>query len=104
MQGPRSPAAGVHTNVVFSPGSGFNRAVNLKEEILALEQVTDRLCLRFPTAGREEVTGVVQALYREFDGLPVRSYIPVLIEREALQQLRGRRTLTHVGAGSVVAG
>lgn len=54
----------------------------------AMNQVTDRLESNF--AGRRsarQVDQTVSAVHRRFDGLPIRDFVPILVERIAREEL-----------------
>jgi anti-anti-sigma regulatory factor len=57
-------------------------------ELQALEQVEERLLDRFPLATKETVHLVVSDCHHEYDGRPIRDFIPVLVENEAADRLR----------------
>ncbi len=58
------------------------------DEDQALTELSARLRERFPTALPETIDTVVRGSHREFDGDPIRDFIPVLVEREAVARLR----------------
>ena len=53
-----------------------------------MSEVTRRLLARFPDARPEVVDALVNDLHHEFDGDPIRDFIPVLVERQAVERLR----------------
>jgi hypothetical protein len=57
------------------------------EERRAVEEVTDRLLVRFPDVPPDSVRDVVIATWADFNGRPIRAFVPVLVERTARQQL-----------------
>ncbi|MEU7739765.1 three-helix bundle dimerization domain-containing protein [Nonomuraea sp. NPDC049158] len=60
---------------------------NLREE-QAIRRTTDHLVQVFAgTHSAEHVERVMQAAYRRFDGLPVRDFVPVMVERIARGEL-----------------
>ena len=61
-------------------------------ERIVIEQLVDRLKSSYPDVSPETVAMVVQDNHAEFDGRPVRDFIPLLVER------RARRELTSSGA------
>ena len=58
------------------------------EEIQALDQLADRLQGRFPDAPADHIRTVVTSVHHQYDESPIRDFIPVLVEREAAEQLR----------------
>ncbi len=62
--------------------------MNQTEESRALDQLADRLRARFPDAPRESVKNLVEQAHRQYDGRPVRDYVPVLVEREVVEHFR----------------
>ncbi|MEU7834694.1 three-helix bundle dimerization domain-containing protein [Nonomuraea sp. NPDC049129] len=62
----------------------------LREE-QAIRRTTDHLVQVFAgTHSAEHVESVMQAAYRRFDGLPVRDFVPVMVERIARGELTAR--------------
>ena len=61
------------------------------EEIHALEQLADRLRGRFPDAPPEHIKQVVEQIHHQYDGNPIRDFIPVLVEREVVDHFRVRK-------------
>lgn len=60
-------------------------------ETKALADVAERLRARFPDIPTDTVDEAVAYCHSEFDGHPIRDFVPVLVERKArdhLQQLR----------------
>jgi len=69
------------------------------EEIHALEQLADRLRGRFPDASPERIKQVVDQVHHQYDGNPIRDFIPVLVEREVVDHFRVRKADTQrIGA------
>lgn len=61
------------------------------DETKALAQVAERLRGRFPDVPTDAVDEAVANFHSEFDGHPIRDFVPVLVERKArdhLQELR----------------
>ncbi|MCU1599242.1 MAG: hypothetical protein JWQ47_2981 [Glaciihabitans sp.] len=54
----------------------------------AIEKVVERLSERFPEVERGRIDEVVHDEHHEFDGRPIREYVPVLVEHGAKQRLR----------------
>ncbi|WP_285114112.1 three-helix bundle dimerization domain-containing protein [Leifsonia sp. fls2-241-R2A-40a] len=57
------------------------------EEDLAVEHAAERLADRYPEVPRERIDELVEKHYEEFDGAPVRDFVPVLIEHDVKQEL-----------------
>jgi hypothetical protein len=68
----------------------FTNCMQNSEEAAALEQVAERLRSRFPDTPADTVNRLVAEVHHEFDGHPIRDFIPVLVEREAVNHLRAR--------------
>jgi hypothetical protein len=58
------------------------------EEIRAIDQLAGRLRERFPGAPADAIKNMVNQVHRQYDGSPVRDFIPVLVEREVVEYLR----------------
>ena len=58
------------------------------EEIQVIDQLADRLHGRFPDAPVDRIRTVVTQVHHQYDGSTIRDFIPVLVEREAADQLR----------------
>ena len=65
--------------------------VEPSEKLLA--QVTDRVHLRMPAATREEVAELVAGLFVAFADSRVRDFVPIFVERDAVDELRQRQGL-----------
>ncbi len=69
------------------------------DETQVLDEVAARLRVKFPEAPLGSIRRAVSEVHHQYDGHPIRDFIPVLVEREVLEQLRdGQRQ--HVGASS----
>ncbi|MDR6973005.1 three-helix bundle dimerization domain-containing protein [Leifsonia shinshuensis] len=60
---------------------------NENDEDLAVEHAAERLADRFPEVPREHIEELVEKRHEEFDGAPVRDFVPVLIEHDVKQEL-----------------
>ncbi|MEZ0448771.1 three-helix bundle dimerization domain-containing protein [Cellulomonas sp. ICMP 17802] len=60
----------------------------IQDEGHAIDEVVDRLAQRFPDIPAVTVREVVEAQLAQFAGSPVRDFVPVLVEHEALELLR----------------
>jgi hypothetical protein len=58
------------------------------EEIRALDQLADRLRERFPDAPPDGIKQMVTEVHHQYDGSPIRDFIPVLVEREVVERFR----------------
>jgi hypothetical protein len=56
----------------------------------AIAQVKNRLRSRYPDLAPERVGATVDGAYRRFDRSRVRTFVPVLVEHEALEELADR--------------
>lgn len=61
----------------------------LQDEGRAIDEVVERLAARFPDIPSTTVREVVEAQLAQFTGSTVRDFVPVLVEHEALELLRG---------------
>jgi hypothetical protein len=66
------------------------------DESKSINTVIASLEAQFPKLSRPAIEEIVDARYHQFDGAPVRDYIPVLVERGARDQL-------HVLSGTTTA-
>ena len=57
--------------------------MTLQEEQRAISEVTDRLRKRFPAIGDGQVKVVVDQSYHNLDAAPIRSFVGILVEKEA---------------------
>jgi hypothetical protein len=60
------------------------------DEIHAMDELADRLRGRFPNARPENIKREVNRVHHQFDGNPIRDFIPVLVEREVVEHFRTR--------------
>lgn len=63
--------------------------MEILDENQRVAQVVDRLSERFPHIPTEHIAELVEAIHHELDGNPVRDFVPVLIEHDAKEVLRG---------------
>ena len=64
-------------------------AVTHRVEAEALAVVAGRMRDRFPDVPPETVDAVVARYYREYDGCPIREFVPLLVERQVRDHLSG---------------
>jgi hypothetical protein len=57
------------------------------DEQQAVEHVVARLQERFPSLAEDRIHAIVDEEHHRFDGRPVRSFVPVLVERAAKKRL-----------------
>jgi hypothetical protein len=70
------------------------------EEARAVAEVATRMRERFPYLSPSAIDEVVGELHHQFDGTPIREFIPVLIENDArdrLTRLPQQRTSAEAG-------
>ena len=58
------------------------------EEARALRIVAERVRERHPKVDQDEIVHRVHVHAEEFDGKPIRDFIPLLVERKVLADLR----------------
>ena len=57
-------------------------------EAEALAVVTDRIRAEFPDVPAETVEAAVARYHREYDGRPIRDFVPLLVERQVREDLK----------------
>jgi hypothetical protein len=60
------------------------------EEIRALDELAGRLRERFPEASPDGIRQLVDEVHHQYDGSPIRDFIPVLVEREVSEHFSER--------------
>ena len=63
------------------------------DESSVIFDLAERLSDRFPQLSRDVVHDVVMAAHREFAGVRIRSFVPLLVEHDALDELSARLRL-----------
>ncbi|MEZ5193671.1 MAG: hypothetical protein R2734_15020 [Nocardioides sp.] len=53
-----------------------------------MADVIAHLQARFPAMSAEAIAEAVRSLYQQYDGAAVRTFLPILVEREAGDRLR----------------
>jgi ABC-type transporter Mla MlaB component len=73
-----------------APGDrrSFTGTMKEHDEAQAVALVSIRLRERFPGVSRETIDEVVSGYLREYDGKPIRDFVPILVERQARDHLR----------------
>ena len=63
-------------------------------ELVVVEQVKARVHERLPEVSLQSIEAEVIGLFHEYAGSSVRTYLPILVERDAVDRLRptSRRT------------
>ena len=51
--------------------------------------VMQRMRARFPDTQPEQIRRLVENVHHEYEGRPIREFVPVLVEREVVNTLRG---------------
>lgn len=64
----------------------------------AVDQVVDRMSTKYPQMARSYIQGMVSQVHAGFLGNPVRSYVPVLVERQVKARL-AQEALVLAAAG-----
>ena len=57
------------------------------DELRAVEQVIDRLSAKFAHMPSQRIFEVVDETYHEFDGAPIRDFVPIMVEKSAKDRL-----------------
>jgi hypothetical protein len=60
--------------------------IELSEQQI-IDELVARLEQKFPTVEPTTVANLVHALHADFDGRPIRDYVPLFVERKAHQEL-----------------
>lgn len=60
-------------------------------EAQALEQLAHRLRRKLPQHRAATINQAIAEALEEFDGRPIREFVPILVEREVLDRLREAR-------------
>lgn len=59
-----------------------------EHEAREIDEVVARLQDRFPTVDEQRIRQVVEEEHRTFEGRPIRDFVPVFVERSAIERLR----------------
>lgn len=62
-------------------------AQHSSDEDIAVAHAAERLAERYPHVPREHIDELVEKHHEEFEGAPVRDFVPVLIEHDVKQEL-----------------
>lgn len=63
------------------------RSVDPTRESDAMRQIVGRLRRQFPELPPERIDDAVYGHYNEFDGHPIRDFVPIFVERDARRDL-----------------
>lgn len=77
-----------HRSIASESSDLFTWSMESTTEDQALSALAQRLRERFPSQPPETIEKVVRDYHRDFDGDPIRDFIPVLVERQAVDRLR----------------
>jgi hypothetical protein len=69
------------------------RTASSSNEAEATARVVRRLHQQFPELPVEAIEQAVHGHYEQFDGRPVRDFVPILVERATQSQLSGDRPI-----------
>jgi hypothetical protein len=61
--------------------------VDNEDERRVMDEITVRLKRRYPTVTDLTVKTVVDASYHDLDGAPIRSFVGILVEKQAAERL-----------------
>lgn len=75
------------TVVRADPCGAQHAAMPVENEGHAIDEVVDRLALRFPSISGARILSEVHARLASFVGASVRDFVPVLVEREVAEAL-----------------
>ncbi|MBC2641162.1 MULTISPECIES: three-helix bundle dimerization domain-containing protein [unclassified Rhodococcus (in: high G+C Gram-positive bacteria)] len=67
------------------------------DELLRVEQVIERLIIRYPSASPVDIEHTVRTIHKRLAESAVRDYIPLLVERAAVRDLAARATPNRSG-------
>ncbi|MET4166928.1 hypothetical protein ABID74_002848 [Gordonia terrae] len=71
------------------PAAAYRGSVDANDERRQVTEVQHRLIGMYTDKKPEEVAEAVEAAYRHFDGIDVRDFVPLLVERRANNALSG---------------
>lgn len=80
------------TNQVEDPSPRIPSQRAVRDESHARRSVELELRLEFPSMPADQLTILVECLWSHFDDAPVREYVPVLVRKQAKEEL-----LDHLG-------
>jgi len=61
--------------------------LSTEDEVRAVTEVSERLVASFPEVTPEDVMRTVHTSHEQFEGSPIRDFVPVLVERMAKSNL-----------------
>lgn len=59
-----------------------------KGEQRSVDEVIDRLAVKYPAVDRLEIARIVAREHEAFEGLPIRDFVPVLVEKSAKKRVK----------------
>ncbi len=65
----------------------FTGCMDTTEEAKAVAEVAERLLRRFPHLPKQTVDDLVDQVHAQFEGRPIRDFVPVLVENIARSRL-----------------
>jgi hypothetical protein len=69
------------------PGARIPRQRAMADEAHLKRSVERELRLRFPSVAIDHVTILVECLWSHFEGAPVRDFVPLLVQKQAVEEL-----------------
>ena len=85
---PRNSSLGLADSVAPGGRRSLTGSMKQHDEAQAVALVSVRLRERFPGVSGETIDEVVSGCHREYDGRPIRDFVPILVERQARDRLR----------------
>jgi len=68
------------------------------DEKRALNEVTKRIEQRYPGLERDVIVGIVDTHTREFEGRPIRDFVPLLVERGVVREIESMASNAQVAS------
>lgn len=69
-----------------------------RNEQEAISRAAERVRSRFPTVPSDTVDEVVAQYHHEYDGRPIREFVPILVERDAVDHLSSESVSSQTAA------
>lgn len=73
-------------------------SITAKDEAREVDRLAARLATLYSSIPAEQIGDLVASIHQQFDGAPIRAFVPVLVERAArnrLSRLRGAEAQSH---------